>query len=117
MATYIGYYRPNESFARENDERARAGDAGPSPVMRQKVIELRDKLPASLKLIGSYTPLGGGSDTRPGVWIVETDDAAELQFVNNWYSGFLEFEWSPAVPVGTTSQATTAALDATQARR
>ena len=58
MATYIGYYRPNPTFAEENDQRARSGDTSPNPVMREKVIGLRDKLPAGLALVGSYKPDG-----------------------------------------------------------
>ena len=61
--------------------------------------------------------MGGGTEVRPGVWIAETDDPANLQFITNWYQGFLDFDWSPAVTVGTTSQATTAAMEATQANR
>ena len=117
-ATCIGYYRRNEGFDREEAGRARQpGDFAPNPTFLQKVIDIRDKLPASLKLIGSYVPIGGGSETRPAVWIVETDDPAELAFVNNWCAGFLDFQWSPATSVGATMQEVTDALDEAQARR
>ena len=96
---------------------ARRGNAGVNPAFRQKVIELRDSLPSTIKLIGSYAPLGGASPTRPSVWIAETNDPAELAFINNWYQGWLEFEWVPATVLGTTSRDTTAAMDRNAARR
>ena len=117
MATYIGYYRPNADYVREQGEKARNGSGGVNPAFRQKVIDLRTKLPAGIKLIGSYSPLGGASSARPAVWIAETDDPAELTFINNWYEGFLDFEWVPATAIGTTAKATTVTLDANAARR
>ena len=113
MATYIGYYRINEGMRRENDEKSRAsGEPYVSPAMREKVVGIRDALPSSIKLIGSYAPIGAMTQTYPAVWIVETDDPAELVFVNNWYRGFIDFEWVPATALGNTSAATTAAMDA-----
>ena len=118
MATYIGYYRINEGFERESAEQAReAGEAVLSPTMRRKVIDIRDKLPASIRIMGSYAPLGAMTKTYPGVWIVGTDDPDELGFVSNWYRGFLDFERVPVTAVGATVQDTTATLEANQARR
>ena len=113
MAVYMGYYHPNEEFARENGARSReAGSPSVNDTMRQKVIDLRDNLPASLNFIGSFAPFGGAAvPHRPGVWICETDDLEDLQFVTNWYMGFLEFEWVPARAVGTTAAATTEAVN------
>ncbi|MCA9830334.1 MAG: hypothetical protein R3B97_11395 [Dehalococcoidia bacterium] len=116
MAVYIGYYRVNADYQREQGEKARQGNPGVNPAFRQKVIELRDKLPSTIKLLGSYAPLGA-SPTRPSVWIAETDDPAELVFITNWYQGWLEFEWVPATALGTTSRDTTTAMERNASRR
>jgi hypothetical protein len=117
MATYIGYYRINEDFQRENGANSRqAGELVTNQAFRQKVIDLRDKLPASIKLVGSYGT-ASTAERHPNIWIAETDDPAELQFVNNWYAGFLEFDWIPATVLGATASDTAAAMDANQARR
>lgn len=116
MATYIGYYRPNPGFLQQGDEQAReAGEQVVNPTMREKVIGLRDALPSSMRFIGSFNPMGR-SDSRPGVWIVETDNPDDLLFVSTWYTGFLDFDWAPCTAVGTTSAETTAAMDAAASR-
>jgi hypothetical protein len=121
MATYIGYYRAHPDYARENGQRARdAGRAVPDDTFREKVATLRDKLPPSIKLLGSYAPIQSGTpdpDPRhPAVWICECDDPAELTFVNNYYAGYLQFEWVPVTALGNVASQTDAAMRANQAR-
>jgi hypothetical protein len=116
VAYYIGYYHPNPDFWRESGERARNGD-GPSAAMGEKVVNLRDNLPKGLKLLGSFAPIGGATAGRPAVWLAETDDTSHLQFVSNWYQGFLDFEWVPATAVGLTAQQAKATIDQNTANR
>ena len=118
MATYIGYYRRHPDFWREDGERAReAGRAVPDEKYREKVAGLRDKLPPTIKLIGSYASISTDRDrSHPSVWICECDDPAELAFVNNYYLGYLVFEWVPVIAVGTSSKETEAVIRAAQER-
>lgn len=118
MATYIGYFGPNESFRQVMGERAREGKPEFPEEFTKKVVELRDKLPSTIKLIGVYAPIASANSApeHPAVWIAETDDPAELTFVNNHYAGYLSFQWVPVSVLGTTSQATQASLDASAAR-
>ena len=114
MAMYIGFYDINPDFQRQTGERARGGDNTPDAAFQRKVVELRDKLPASLKLLGSY---GTQSTDRPNIWLCETDNQADLQFVTNYYTGYLVFDWVPANVVGTTASETRATMDAAAANR
>ena len=118
MATYIGYYRAHPDYWRETGARAReAGHAVPNDAFREKVAGLRDKLPASIKLIGSYAPIQSNPNpNHPSVWICECDDPSELTFVNNYYQGFLVFEWVPVTALGNVSSQTDAVMRTKQAR-
>jgi len=40
----------------------------------------------------------------PGVTIVETDSVADLQFITQYYAGYLMYHWVPATRVGATAQ-------------
>ncbi|MEZ4495061.1 MAG: hypothetical protein R3C29_17325 [Dehalococcoidia bacterium] len=51
------------------------------------------------------------------MWLAETDDPSHLQFVSNWYQGFLDFEWVPATAVGLTSSEAKATVDQNVANR
>ena len=106
MAAYIGYYRPVPGFLEENQTRARSEGATPDPRMQQRVRELPDKLPAGCTILGAYTPMVSGavlSDTTPpGVIIVDTNNTTDLTFINQYYAGFLVFQWAPATVIGTT---------------
>ena len=116
MATYIGYYDRDDDFATLMGERARSGQPAFPEEFTKKVVELRDKLPSTIKLIGSYAPIGSSRE-HPAIWIAETDDPAELSFINNYYAGWLSFTWVPVNVLGTTSQATQSSIDANAARR
>ena len=107
MAVYIGYYRANPQSTEEAGQRARSGQPGPDPKLVQRVRELPDKLPASCTLLGSYAPMAGAvfaDQPPPGVTIVETDSVADLQFITQYYAGYLMYHWVPATRVGATAQ-------------
>ena len=114
MATYIGFYTIDPNYTRSLGEKARRGDNGPDVSFQERVTELRDKLPGSLTLIGSYST---SASNQPNVWICETDDPRDLQFVSNYYTGYLVFDWVPATPLGATAEDTKAAMEAAAANR
>jgi hypothetical protein len=106
MAIYLGYYRATPQFIEENQARLRreGGNAGP-PACRRMVQELPDKLPAGCRIVGSYAPVGGGGAVLgpvglPSVQIVETSDPTHLDFISQYYNGYLIFQWTPATSVG-----------------
>lgn len=121
MATYIGYYHTHPDFARQQGEKARGGESAADPAFQQKVIELRDNLPGSLKLIGSFGSMSSqtpeANRERPNLWICETDDTADLQFISNYYAGYLVFEWVPGFVIGATASETRAALETASQNR
>lgn len=103
MGIYIGYYGPDPEFYRASQERARTQGTSQDPEFQRLVTELRANLPPTLKLIGSYSPInsfGPDSDVK-AVWICETDNLTDLRFVNEYYAGYLRFNWIPAVAIGT----------------
>ena len=115
MAIYIGFFRANDDYVQEHLPRIRETGELLAPELRQKVLDQFDKLPASVKAIGVYRPVATAwtqASTHPGVWIAETDDPAELDFINNLWAGFIDFEWVPAVGLGSTAQDAEAAVDA-----
>ena len=50
-----------------------------------------------MTILGSY---GSMSTERPNVMIVEAADPAGLQALNQYYNGYLQFDWTPATVVG-----------------
>jgi hypothetical protein len=124
MAAYIGYYRPVPGFLEENQTKARSEGASPDPRMQQRVRELPEKLPAGCTILGAYAPMAGPvfSDTAPpGVLVVDTNNTADLTFINQHYAGFLVFQWLPATVIGATraerEAATAGPVAASGARR
>lgn len=105
MATYIGYYRPTQSFMESNFTRARAEGFSPDPKMQQLVRDLPERLPSSCRILAAYSPMAAPvfADTAPpGVLVVETDSTTDLTFITQHYAGYLMFQWVPATVIGTT---------------
>lgn len=100
VATYIGYYRPNQRFVEESNARAREGAVAMDPKFLQLVADLPIKLPSTAHIIGSFSPIGGATPGSPAVFIVEAADPSGLQFISNYYQGYLEFDWHPGVSIG-----------------
>ena len=57
-----------------------------------KVRDLPSKLPPTCKLVGSRTFTGGET---LGVMVVEAESFDDLQFINSYYNGWLQFDWHP----------------------
>lgn len=100
MATYIGYYRPNQRFVDERNAAAREVGAAMDPKFSQMVADLPLKLPSTAHIIGSFAPIGGATPASPAVFVVEASDVSGLQFISNYYQGYLEFDWHPGVSIG-----------------
>lgn len=100
MATYIGYYRPNQRFVDVSNDSAREGGSAMDPKFLQMVADLPIKLPSTAHIIGSFSPIGGATPTSPAVFVVEAADVSGLQFISSYYQGYLEFDWHPGVSIG-----------------
>jgi hypothetical protein len=119
VAVYMGYYRPAPGYIEANQARARAEGPSPDPKLQRLVAELPEQLPKSAKIIAAFSPVQSGavlSDTgAPGVIIIQTDNSADLQFINQHYAGYLMFQWVPANVIGTTRAEREAAMNITAA--
>lgn len=109
MAVYLGYYRAVPGFVQETQDQVRRGTGGPDPAFLQLVRALPERLPAGCRILGSYTPLGGGGGVvfepgPPSVMIVETDQPQHLATISQHYHGYLAFLWVPATVVGASRQ-------------
>jgi hypothetical protein len=90
--TYIGFYQVSGS----SPVAAAWLDTGAMlPAFAQKVNAFPASLPASCKLIGSWAVTG----PAPSVLVVEAESFADLQFINLYYYGYLEFDWHPTTAV------------------
>ncbi len=96
--TFVGFYRqlgPTE--ANINALRQAASPFEALPDFATKVREFPSKLPSTCKLIGSWAVTGGQA---PNVIVVEVESYGDLQFINNYYLGWLDFEWHPTATGG-----------------
>ncbi len=100
MSTYLGFYRATQGYRTEMELRARGGDTSMDPKFMQLVVDLPIRLPAGCNIIGSYGSVGNSAEGLPNVMIVETDNLDHLAFISNYYSGFLDFQWTPARSIG-----------------
>jgi hypothetical protein len=121
VSAYIGYYRPAQSFLEANQAKARdQGAFAVEPKMQQKVRELPEKLPSGCKILGAFAPIQSGAvigdNALPGVLVIDTENSADLTFINQHYAGYLIFQWTPANVVGT-NRAEREAMQAQQLAR
>ncbi len=116
MATFIGYYSPDEAWLAETNAKARTdGPTGFDPTFLERVAALPDQLPSGCKIVGAYASRGLSSAT-PSIMVVETDNDDDLTFIGNYYQGFLQFLWVPAIAIGGTRAARDEWIAATQAQ-
>ncbi|OAI43786.1 hypothetical protein AYO38_10390 [bacterium SCGC AG-212-C10] len=93
VTTYVGFYRPT---AAEVTNQAARDTGRMAPGLAAKVNGFPAALPATCKLVGSWAISGG---QVPGVLVVEAESFADLQHVNLYYAGWLEFDWHPTAGV------------------
>lgn len=84
------------------DDRALAGDPSNDPGFLQLVLDLPSKLPEGCRIVNTYQPIGGALASPPLVTVVETNDPGDLNFISNYYRGYLEYQWTPAFVLGPT---------------
>jgi len=87
--TYVGFFGVTDSAAPVLEAAARETGSWPQEFI-DKVNGFPGSFPDGLRLVGSWGVAGG---ERPGVTVVEADDFAALSHVNNYYNGWLQFEW------------------------
>ena len=88
--TFVGYYRPT-SFTDADVKTFRETGTFP-PEFMAKVRAFPSQLPSTCKLIGSWAVMGGQA---PGVTVVEAESYDDLQFIDTYYAGWLEYDWHP----------------------
>ena len=92
MTIYAGYYEP-------------VPEAHLDDSFRRKVVELPQRLPAGCLLVGSYVPAPGEGwvgRRPPPFLLVETDHPDGLEYIRQYYAGYLRFEWAPLSSIGAT---------------
>ena len=88
--TFVGFYRP---FAlTEADVKGIRETGVLPPEVSAKVRDFPSKLPPTCKLIGSWNFSGGET---PGVMVVEVESYDDLQFINSYYNGWIQYDWHP----------------------
>ncbi|MEZ4503311.1 MAG: DUF3303 family protein [Dehalococcoidia bacterium] len=92
--TYIGFFRPNSDQVIY--EAWRETGANPAALL-EKVRGFPASLPSTCKLVGSWVASGG---EVPGVMVVETESYADIQHINQYYYGWLRFDWHPVATGG-----------------
>jgi hypothetical protein len=87
--TYIGFYQPHPTSPAADVWR----NTGKfPPEFAKKVNEFPTSLPPTCKLIGSWVVSGGAARS---VLVIEAESFADIQHVNQYYNGWLEFDWHP----------------------
>ena len=87
--TFVGYYRPVRTDA---DVKTWQESGAFAPEFAAKVRAFPSQFPTTCKLIGSWAVTGGQA---PGVTVVEAESFDDLQFINAYYAGWLEYDWHP----------------------
>ena len=97
--TFVGFYRPAGGSSEADLTALRQTDSPLEafPEFGAKVRELPSKLPPTCKLVGSWAVTGGQA---PNVMVVEAESFDDLQFINSYYLGWLDFEWHPTTTGG-----------------
>jgi hypothetical protein len=96
--TFVGYYEawPGTPLP-EEIKHSRETGVGPAPAMLEKIRQFPAKLPSTCTLVGSWGVTGPG---RAGVMVVEAESWADLAFINEYYRGWLLFDWHPTASGG-----------------
>ena len=88
--TFVGFYSllgPTEA----DIESGRQTGTFPAQ-LTTKIREFPSKLPSTCKLIGSWGVTGG---EIAGVMVVEAESYSDIQFIDFYYIGWLNFDWHP----------------------
>ena len=87
--TYVGFYSSTSSDVVGPALRA---DGVPPREFLGKVNGFPASLPSTCNMIGSW-PITGGEVV--GVMVVEVESYADLHHINNYYAGWLNYDWHP----------------------
>jgi len=94
--TYVGYYRPASGTAEVVAESFRSTGKA-LPEFQRRIFGFPGSLPSTCKLVGSWAVSG---DANPGVMVVQAESFADLQHINQYYNGWLTFDWHPTLTGG-----------------
>lgn len=90
--TYIGY----QSGPADSPLFAALRETGALPKeLAKKVNAFPSSLPKTCRLIGSWAVSG----PAPNVVVVEAESFADLQHIDNYYAGWVIFDWHPCRPM------------------
>ena len=98
--TFIGFYRLAAGFPTPDQVdglRSGVGGRGGSAAFIEKVRGFPASLPDSCKLIGSW---GVSGEQVPNVMVVEAESFDDLQHIDVYYRGWLDFDWHPTAAGG-----------------
>ena len=90
--TYIGY----QSAPPDIPVWASLRESGkPPPELARKVNGFPASLPPTCKIVGSWFVPG----PAPNVVVVEVESLDDLQHIDNYYAGWVIFDWHPCRPM------------------
>jgi hypothetical protein len=92
--TFVGLYRIEGPTEADLESRRQGGIP---EAFAAKVREFPTSLPSTCKLVGSYRIM---TNEIAGVMIVEAESYADLQFIDDHYAGWLQFNWHPTTTGG-----------------
>ena len=99
--TFVGFYNVGASVAATEADIMALRQTGSLPEALPdfwaKVRDFPSKLPPTCKLIGSW---GVNGRQAPSVMVVEAESYDDLQFINNYYQGWLLIDWHPTATGG-----------------
>ena len=90
--TYVGFWRAGSGAEEVGLASVRETGALPQAFV-EKVNSFAKNLPSTCKLIGSWAISG---EVSPGVMIVEAESYADLVHINQYYWGWIAFDWHPS---------------------
>lgn len=92
--TFVGLYCLDGPLESDIESRRQGGIP---EAFATKVREFPATLPDTCKLIGSWRIM---TDQIAGVMVVEAESYEDLQFIDNHYAGWLQFNWHPTTTGG-----------------
>jgi hypothetical protein len=110
MTLYIGYYTVAAAqVQRFADAEDNGTTAEAQAAFQARVVASRQGSFAG-NIVASYSAITTAWE-NPNIMIVETDDVATLSAIGAHYNSVLEFTWTPANSIGTSTDQVEAAMD------
>jgi hypothetical protein len=106
MPLYLGLTRTDPGYAAETAERARREGPATDAKLARMVSELPEKLPETCRYVSAYSATSVHIDGAPlvSIIVVEAADTSDLNFISQYYAGYLQFQWAPTTSIGATRE-------------